>query len=469
MTDTPKTPRSPARGAKASGPARTPDAEPRVIDAEVVLDAADAEVVLDAADAEVVQPEVVLDDPDATQAPARSRTKAARGARGKAASGKTTRGSRAADKNDDAPGAAAPKDIEADEADDDADDTEGADDELDIDFDGSNDDAIDVDLLHGDDESPRGRHAAADAHDEGESRHRALPVLRPAMPGASTRDSLHLYLREISRFPLLKPDEEFDLARRVQEQGDSDAAFRLVTSHLRLVVKIAMDFQRRWMQNVLDLIQEGNVGLMRAVNKFDPEKGIKFSYYAAFWIKAYILKFIMDNWRMVKIGTTQAQRKLFYNLNKERQRLIAQGYDPDAATLSEKLNVTVEQVIEMEQRLDSSDMSLDITVGEDSGGATRMDFLPALGPGIEETLANSEIARMVQDRVQTILPKLSDKEAYILQHRLLSEQPVTLREIGEKYDITRERVRQIEARLLQKLRDHLFKEIRDFSSDWISQ
>lgn len=460
MTDTVKTPRRAARtrGAKASGPAGASGAmplAPEVSDAPATSDIVlDAEVLLD------TQPEVTP----------KTRAKAASG---KSTAGKPTRGRRAAsspagDGDAGAPASAILTDEDPDEADED----ESADDELDIDFDGPVDDAIDVDLLHGDDDSSHARHDAhdgADAHDKSEGRQRSLPVLRPAMPGASTRDSLHLYLREISRFPLLKPDEEFDLARRVQEQGDSDAAFRLVTSHLRLVVKIAMDFQRRWMQNVLDLIQEGNVGLMRAVNKFDPEKGIKFSYYAAFWIKAYILKFIMDNWRMVKIGTTQAQRKLFYNLNKERQRLIAQGYDPDAATLSEKLNVTVEQVIEMEQRLDSSDMSLDITVGEDSGGATRMDFLPALGPGIEETLANSEIARMVQDRVQTILPKLSDKEAYILQHRLLSEQPVTLREIGEKYDITRERVRQIEARLLQKLRDHLFKEIRDFSSDWISQ
>ena len=152
---------------------------------------------------------------------------------------------------------------------------------------------------------------------------------------SSSKDSLHLYLREVSRFPMLKPDEEFDLARRVQKTGDSDAAFRLVSSHLRLVVKIAMDFQRRWMQNVLDLIQEGNVGLMRAVNKFDPDKGIKFSYYAAFWIRAYILKFIMDNWRMVKIGTTQAQRKLFYNLNREPEahcrRLRPRRGDPCGA------------------------------------------------------------------------------------------------------------------------------------------
>ena len=285
-----------------------------------------------------------------------------------------------------------------------------------------------------------------------------------------TADSLSLYIREISKFPLLKPEEEYTLARKVIDENDPDAAFRLVSSHLRLVVKIAMDFQRRWMQNVLDLIQEGNVGLMRAVNKFDPEKGIKFSYYAAFWIKAYILKFIMDNWRMVKIGTTQAQRKLFYNLNKERQKLIAQGFDPDAAMLSKHLNVSEKQVVEMEQRMDGSDVSLDATINTDGNpGASRIELLPALGPGIEDVLADNEIAHMVRDRLKTIGPLLSEKEAYILEHRLLTDEPVTLREIGEKYDITRERVRQIEARLLQKVRDHLFKEIKDFSQDWIAE
>lgn len=301
------------------------------------------------------------------------------------------------------------------------------------------------------------------------------PEPLPALTFSSTpdkapaRDALQLYLREISRYPMLKPDEEYALAKKVQTEGDSDAAFRLVSSHLRLVVKIAMDFQRRWMQNVLDLIQEGNVGLMRATQKFDPEKGIKFSYYASFWIKAYILKFIMDNWRLVKVGTTQAQRKLFYNLNKERQRLIAQGYDPDAATLSKKLNVTEEQVIEMEQRLDGSDMSLDITVGDDTSGATRMDFLPALGPGVEDILGDHEIASMLTEHISTLAPKLNEKELAILYERLLSEEPITLREIGERFSITRERVRQIEARLLQKLRDHLFKEIKDFSRDWVNR
>ena len=296
-----------------------------------------------------------------------------------------------------------------------------------------------------------------------------LPVPSSSrLPTPSARDNLQLYLREVSRFPLLSPDEEVELARRVRDTGDSDAAFRIISSHLRLVVKIAMDFQRRWMQNVLDLIQEGNVGLMRAVNKFDPDKGIKFSYYATFWIRAYILKFIMDNWRMVKIGTTQAQRKLFYNLNKERQKLIAQGFDPSANALSERLGVTEDQIVEMQQRLDAGDVSLDLPVSEESGSSTRMDFLPALGPGIEDSYGDSEVARLVRDGIRDILPRLSEKEAYILEHRLLTDDPVTLREIGERYHVTRERIRQLEARLLAKLRAHLGEEIRDFSEDWIN-
>ena len=296
-----------------------------------------------------------------------------------------------------------------------------------------------------------------------------LPVPSSSrLPTPSARDNLQLYLREVSRFPLLSPEEEVELARRVRDTGDSDAAFRIISSHLRLVVKIAMDFQRRWMQNVLDLIQEGNVGLMRAVNKFDPDKGIKFSYYATFWIRAYILKFIMDNWRMVKIGTTQAQRKLFYNLNKERQKLIAQGFDPSANALSERLGVTEDQIVEMQQRLDAGDVSLDLPVSEESGSSTRMDFLPALGPGIEDSYGDSEVARLVRDGIRDILPRLSEKEAYILEHRLLTDDPVTLREIGERYHVTRERIRQLEARLLAKLRAHLGEEIKDFSEDWIN-
>lgn len=284
---------------------------------------------------------------------------------------------------------------------------------------------------------------------------------------ASARDSLNLYLREVSRFPMLKPEEEHDLAVRCRDHNDPDAAFRLVSSHLRLVVRIAMDFQRRWMQNVLDLVQEGNVGLLRAVNKFDPDKGIKFSYYASFWIKAYILKFIMDNWRMVKIGTTQVQRKLFYNLNRERQKLVAQGFDPDSAMLSERLGVSEEQIAEMDQRLASTDLSLNVQVGEENGSSTRMDFLPALGPGVEDSLAANEITDLVRIQMKAILPRLNEKERYILNHRLLSEEPVTLREIGERYNVTRERVRQLEARLLEKIKKHLTLDIKDFSQEWI--
>ena len=280
------------------------------------------------------------------------------------------------------------------------------------------------------------------------------------------RDPLQLYLREIARFPMLAPEEEFALAKRVLEENDQEAAFRLVTSHLRLVVRIAMDFQRRWMQNALDLIQEGNVGLMKAVQKFDPHKGIKFSYYAAFWIKAYILKYIMDNWRMVKIGTTQTQRKLFYNLNKERQRLTNMGFDPTTSALSESLNVSEAEIEQMDQRLSRQDMSLDISLGDDTE-ATRLDFLPALGPGIEEILSSNQISALLLENLKTIAPNLSDKEQAILNERLLSDSPVTLREIGDRFGVTRERVRQIESRLLEKLREHLSARVQDFSADWI--
>ena len=336
-----------------------------------------------------------------------------------------------------------------------------------LDLDVDDGDILDIEAQDmGSDETLPALHAL----DKGDN-YSPVPATRQTrLPSTTSRDNLQVYLREVSSFPMLKPDEEHDLAVRVRDHQDADAAFRLVSSHLRRVVRIAMDFQRRWMQNVLDLIQEGNVGLMRAVNKFDPDKGIKFSYYASFWIKAYILKFIMDNWRMVKIGTTQVQRKLFYNLNRERQNLIAQGFDPDAAMLSKRLGVSEEQINEMDQRLGASDMSLDMQMGDEGGsGGTRMDFLPALGPGIEDSLASNEMADILRDRISAILPTLSEKEQYILQNRLLTDEPVTLREIGERYNVTRERVRQLEARLLDKIRKHIALEVKDFSDTWIQQ
>ncbi len=295
-------------------------------------------------------------------------------------------------------------------------------------------------------------------------------TLMPAPPKSlATIDPLRLYFQEIKKFPPLEPGEEFELARKIRDDNDQEAAFRLTTANLRLVVKIALDFQRRWMKNVLDLIQEGNVGLMKAVQKFDPDKGIKFSYYAAFWIKAYILKFIMDNWRMVKIGTTQAQRKLFYNLGKERNRLEALGYTPDVAQISKNLQVSEDEVVEMGQRLGQKDLSLDMPVGGDDSGFTPMDFIPAGVTDIETSMADGEISDLLRDKIKGIVPDLNDKERDILHDRLLAEKPLTLREIGEKYGITRERVRQIEARLLKKLKTHFSREITDFSEEWIGE
>jgi RNA polymerase sigma-32 factor len=205
---------------------------------------------------------------------------------------------------------------------------------------------------------------------------------------------------------------------------------------------------------------------MKAVQKFDPDKGIKFSYYASFWIKAYILKFIMDNWRMVKIGTTQAQRKLFYNLGKERQRLQAQGFDPTTSTLADNLQVSEADIVEMGQRLGQHDVSLDMKIGDDSS-FTPMDFIPALEAGIEEQMAADEISVLIHDNIDAIRDGLNEKELDILEQRLLADSPITLREIGDKYGITRERVRQIEARLLQKIKNQMSSTIQDFSAQWI--
>ncbi len=291
--------------------------------------------------------------------------------------------------------------------------------------------------------------------------------LPTASKGTTQYNPLSIYLREVNRFPTLEENEEFELGRRIRDSGDQDAAFRLATSHLRLVVKIAMEFQRKWMKNVLELIQEGNIGLMKAVQKFNPERGIKFSYYASFWIKAYILKFIMDNWRMVKIGTTQSQRKLFYNLGKEKQRLESQGFDADAETLSRNLEVSSADIVEMSQRMGQNDLSLDSPFNEDTS-TTRLDLLPALETSVEDRLAQEEISHKLHQNINDILPELNDKEKDILNSRLLASSPVTLRELGDKYGITRERVRQIEARLLQKLKDHLSSSIKDFSAEWIN-
>ena len=276
-------------------------------------------------------------------------------------------------------------------------------------------------------------------------------------------DPLQRYLSEISHYRLLTREEEVELGRRVQEEGDPDAAYQLVTSNLRLVVKIALEFQRVWMQNLLDLIQEGNIGLMQAVKKFDPYKNVKFSYYASFWIKAYILKFIMDNWRLVKIGTTQGQRKLFFKLKKEKQRLIEQGFDPKPKLLSQRLGVSEREIIDMDQRLDGWDVSLDSPVkeGSDTG---RIEFINEGSTSVEDHVAKKEIEVLLHNKVAEFRKLITDRELEIFDQRIFSDTPVTLQEIGDQYNISRERVRQIEKNVIKKMRDFFRNEIPDFQA-----
>ena len=276
-------------------------------------------------------------------------------------------------------------------------------------------------------------------------------------------DPLQRYLSEISRYKLLSREQERDLGTRVKEQDDKEAAYVLVTANLRLVVKIALEFQRVWMQNLLDLIQEGNIGLMQAVKKFDPYKNVKFSYYASFWIKAYILKFIMDNWRLVKIGTTQGQRKLFFKLKKEKQRLVEQGFDPKPKLLSERLGVSEREIVDMDQRLDSWDVSLDAPLKNDSE-TERIEFLSTDSDSVEEQVSKKEIELLLHNKITEFRTKMSPREIEIFELRIFSDNPVTLQEIGDRYGISRERVRQIEKNIIRKMREFFKREIPDFAS-----
>ncbi len=274
---------------------------------------------------------------------------------------------------------------------------------------------------------------------------------------------LQRYLQEINQFPLLSKEETAELVKRFHDTGDQDAAYKLVSSNLRLVVKVAMDFQKYWMQNFLDLIQEGNVGLVQAAKKFDPFREVKFSYYAAYWIRAYILKFIMDNWRLVKIGTTQAQRKLFFSLNKERKLLESQGFKPEVKLLAERLNVKESEVIEMSQRMDNWDVSLESPVRADSDDEQK-DFLPDSGPSVEDMVAGREVKERVGEILNVLKGSLNDKEKVIIDYRLMTDDPRTLQEIADEFGISRERVRQIEANLLKKMKKYMEEKVPDILS-----
>jgi RNA polymerase sigma-32 factor len=291
------------------------------------------------------------------------------------------------------------------------------------------------------------------------------PVAQNGEKALVPYDPLQLYLMEIKRYNLLTKEEEVALALRVKENNDQEAAYRLVTSNLRLVVKIAMDFHRYWTKGLLDLIQEGNVGLIQAVKKFDPYRGIKFSYYSSFWIKAYMLKFIMENWKLVKIGTTQTQRKLFYNLAKERDKLISEGFLPEPRLLAERLDVREEDVDEMTQRLGSGEVSLNAPIG-DGGKEEYSSVLPDKAMDVDEQLSEAEARTILLKKLEEYRKRLSEKELDIFDNRIMSDNPITLQELGDKYNISRERVRQIQVKIVNNIKQWLIEEIPDFTDEF---
>ena len=266
-------------------------------------------------------------------------------------------------------------------------------------------------------------------------------------------DPLSRYLAEVRRFPLLTREEESVIAKRYTESHDREDAYRLVTANLRLVVKIAMEFARA-SKNLLDLIQEGNVGLMEAVKNFDPYRGIRFPSYAVWWIRAYIYRYLINNWRLVKIGTTQAQRKLFFNLKKETDRLEAEGFSPQPKLIAQRMGVKESEVREMQERMSHSEVSLDQPV-PNTEDTRLLDVLPDPSNNPEEATAGEEFRRFAKEKVEEFARKLEGKELEIFRARLLSEEPVTLQEIGEQFGISRERVRQIENRLKKRFKDFL--------------
>jgi RNA polymerase sigma-32 factor len=283
-----------------------------------------------------------------------------------------------------------------------------------------------------------------------------LPAVRSGEKSPASLSPLQLYLQQIAKYPLLEPEEEYELARQHFDDGDVRAAHRLVTANLRLVVKIANDFRQAQL-NLLDLIQEGNYGLMQAVKRFNPYKGVKLSSYAAWWIRAYILKYIMDNKSQVKIGTTADQRKLYYNLERTARKLLQEYDHVDTKMLADHLNVKEKDVEEMQARLAAPDVSLDAPLSNEPDSATRGQLLSSDEHGAEDVLANEEVKRIFADHLSDFRSTLKGRDLEIFDARMIADEPLTLQEIGDRYGVTRERARQIENRILQKLRDFVNK------------
>jgi RNA polymerase sigma-32 factor len=269
-------------------------------------------------------------------------------------------------------------------------------------------------------------------------------------------DPLNAYLSQLRNYPVLSLEEERKITRLVYEDQDLDAVERLTVSNLRLVVKIATGYYNMY-HNILDLIQEGNVGLLHAVRMYNPYKGTKFSTYAQFWIRAYIMKYIMDTWSIVRLGTTQGQRKLFYRLNREKRRLEQLGIYPAPRIIAQALQVKEEEVKEMEARLALNDVQLNSPVNDD-GADTMMDLL-ASDEDIEHAVSEKDNQKVLAEKIKAFSATLNDKETCVLNNRLMTDEPITLEKIGLIFNISRERVRQIEKEVLKKARSSFNSDI----------
>jgi RNA polymerase sigma-32 factor len=269
-------------------------------------------------------------------------------------------------------------------------------------------------------------------------------------------DSLTQYLQQLNHYPMLTSEEERDLANRYRDEGDLEAAKKLAVTHLRLVAKIAMEY-RNASGNALDLIQEGNIGLLQAIKNFDPERGARLATYASWWIKSYILKYILDNFRLIKIGTTKTQKKLFYNLMKEKRKLEAMGYMATPVELSKKLGVAEKEVVEMHKRLTEPEYGLSAPVkagnNDGQGSATLQDFIPNSDEPIDSRVSRSQSDDILKNKFEEFAATLGERDRRIFKERLLAELPLTLQVIADEFGITKERVRQLETKLISKLRE----------------
>jgi RNA polymerase sigma-32 factor len=272
-------------------------------------------------------------------------------------------------------------------------------------------------------------------------------------------DPLQSYLSEIRNIPKLTAEEEHRLAVRYLEHGDKAAGYKLVVANLRLVAMIAREYQKN-LNNMLDFIQEGNIGLLEAVKKYDPYQGVRFPSYAVYWVRAYMLRYLINNMRLVKIGTTQAQRKLFFNLQKEKEKLEKEGFAPEAALLAKRLDVKKSEVIEMEQRLALPDLSVDAPVRSTDGATDLHSLLPDTNNDLEKAVSDRQFADVLKEAVEEFKKTANEKERIIIDQRLFTDEPVTLQEIADQFKVSRERIRQIEANLKLKLKEHLSEKLQ---------